>query len=207
MNLVETSSGGELLGFYSQYDATPPVCLRPAPSESGIKRKQSHNAYERDRRKKINTLYTCLRSLLPQSENNKKLSIPNTVAKVLDYVPDLQRQVERLERRKEEIIARTRSCQDLDGRSSGGGYPLVSVADLGSGEAAIQICALSMAGRKGMMSAVMEYLDSEGLFTVHASTLAVDSSRILLSLHCQLRNASVTLDPGKLRIKLSAMQR
>ena len=116
----------------------------------------------------------------------KKLSIPNTVAKVLNYVPELQRQVERLERRKEEIIARTRSCQDLDGRSSGGGYPLVSVADLGSGELAIQICALSMAGRKGMMSAVMEYLDSEGLFTVHASTLAVDSSRILLNLHCQV---------------------
>ena len=83
-------------------------------------------------------------------------------------------------------MARMRMERDLLGRSSERGSPLVCVADLGSGEVAIQVCALSRIGKRGMMSAVMEYLDYEGLFTVSASTIAVESRRMLLSLHCQV---------------------
>ena len=116
----------------------------------------------------------------------KKLSIPNTVARVLDYVPELQSQVERLERRKEEIAARMLRERDPGGPSSGGGSPIVSVADLGGGEVAIQICDVSTAEKKGTMSGLIEYLKSEELCTVRASTLAVGSSSTLLSLHCQV---------------------
>lgn len=129
-----------------------------------------------------------LRFGLPQ----KKLSIPNTVSKVLDYVPDLQRQVERLARRKEEIVARISREREKDGDSPriGGGSaagvtPLVSVADLGGGEMAIQICASSR-GKKGLVSTVLEHLEAEGLAIVSASFLAVNTSRGLLSLHCQV---------------------
>ena len=37
---------------------------------SNMTKKLSHNAYERDRRKKLNDLYSSLRSLLPDTEQN-----------------------------------------------------------------------------------------------------------------------------------------
>ncbi|GAU31365.1 hypothetical protein TSUD_19100 [Trifolium subterraneum] len=69
-------------------------------------KKLVHNASERDRRKKINNLYSSIRSLLPVSDQMKKLSIPATISRVLKYIPELQKQVEGLIKRKEEILLR-----------------------------------------------------------------------------------------------------
>lgn len=44
--------------------------LSPSPSPSPMAKKLHHNASERDRRKKINTLYSSLRSMLPLSEQS-----------------------------------------------------------------------------------------------------------------------------------------
>ncbi|CAL1352233.1 unnamed protein product [Linum trigynum] len=70
-------------------------------------KKLNHNASERHRRKKINTLYSSLRSMLPPSDyhDTKKLSIPNTVSRVLKYIPELQQQVEALARKKEDLLS------------------------------------------------------------------------------------------------------
>ncbi|KAG8372091.1 hypothetical protein BUALT_Bualt12G0030400 [Buddleja alternifolia] len=67
-------------------------------------KKINHNASERDRRKKINTLYSTLRSLLPLDDQSRKLSIPDTVSRVLKYIPELQKEVERLTQKKETLI-------------------------------------------------------------------------------------------------------
>ncbi|KAK8645345.1 hypothetical protein V6N13_119180 [Hibiscus sabdariffa] len=103
------------------------------PSMHMVK-KLNHNASERDRRKKVNTMYSSLRSLLPaadqtvlavnpniyafisslQSATNsvsfvckqKKLSFPATVSYALKYIPELREQVERLVRQKEELMLR-----------------------------------------------------------------------------------------------------
>ncbi|KAH9649199.1 transcription factor ORG2 [Citrus sinensis] len=69
-------------------------------------KKLYHNASERDRRKKINSLYSSLRSLLPVADQTKKLSIPATVSRVLKYIPELQQQVERLMQKKEELLSK-----------------------------------------------------------------------------------------------------
>ncbi|WJX17393.1 hypothetical protein P8452_07315 [Trifolium repens] len=69
-------------------------------------KKLVHNASERDRRKKINNLYSSIRSLLPVSDQMKKLSIPATISRVLKYIPELQKQVEGLIKRKEEMLLR-----------------------------------------------------------------------------------------------------
>ncbi|XP_019162255.1 PREDICTED: transcription factor bHLH101-like isoform X2 [Ipomoea nil] len=69
-------------------------------------KKLSHNASERDRRKRINALYSSLRSLLPDSDQARKLSIPATVSRVVKYIPELQKQVERLQQKKEELGSR-----------------------------------------------------------------------------------------------------
>ncbi|KAJ6700146.1 ACHAETE-SCUTE TRANSCRIPTION FACTOR-RELATED [Salix purpurea] len=69
-------------------------------------KKLHHNASERDRRKKINSLYSSLRSLLPASDHMKKLSIPSTISRVLKYIPELQQQVEKQIQRKEELLSK-----------------------------------------------------------------------------------------------------
>ncbi|XP_078446363.1 protein IRON-RELATED TRANSCRIPTION FACTOR 2-like [Wolffia australiana] len=202
-----TLVGGELLGFYPQEEgeAGTEVRLWPASSEaSTMKRKQSHNAYERDRRKRMNLLYSSLRSLLPQSENHKKLSIPNTVARVLDYVPELQKHVENLTRRKEEIGRRV--WRERDG-AAGQNSPVVSAVDLGGGEIAIQVCGCSRVGRKGMISAVMEYLQSAGLRVVGASSVSMNAGRSLLGIHCQVKDVGGRVELGKLRKTLSEILR
>ncbi|GMN60898.1 hypothetical protein TIFTF001_029993, partial [Ficus carica] len=68
-------------------------------------KKLSHNANERDRRKTINSLYSSLRSLLPVSDQMKKLSNPATVLRVLKYIPELEKQVKALIQKKEELFS------------------------------------------------------------------------------------------------------
>ncbi|XP_021744688.1 transcription factor bHLH101-like [Chenopodium quinoa] len=70
-----------------------------------MKRKINHNASERDRRKKINVLYSSLRDLLPPTDQIRRLSIPATVARVLKYIPELQEEVKGLTHRKEELLS------------------------------------------------------------------------------------------------------
>lgn len=57
--------------YYSMLDSN-----LDSPSSS---KKLGHNAYERDRRKKTNDLYSSLRSLLPESKQNvcNSLSFPD----------------------------------------------------------------------------------------------------------------------------------
>ncbi|KAL4203690.1 hypothetical protein AMTRI_Chr01g129230 [Amborella trichopoda] len=68
--------------------------------------KLTHNANERDRRTKLNSLYSSLRSLLPESEQGKRMSIPTTFTLVLKYLPELQKEVDSLIQRREKILAR-----------------------------------------------------------------------------------------------------
>ncbi|KAL8095267.1 hypothetical protein AgCh_036648 [Apium graveolens] len=68
---------------------------------TGLVKKLNHNASERDRRKKINNLYSSLFSLLSDSNRMKKLSIPAIVARVVKYIPELQKEAETLVQKKE----------------------------------------------------------------------------------------------------------
>ncbi|XP_021744677.1 transcription factor bHLH101-like isoform X2 [Chenopodium quinoa] len=76
-----------------------------------ISKKLNHNASERDRRKKINNMYSSLRSLLPTNDQRKKLSIPATVERVLGYIPQLQKEVEDLVHKKEDLLSKTSILQ------------------------------------------------------------------------------------------------
>jgi hypothetical protein len=52
------------------HDLSPPVANAATSSGgSGTNRKLSHNAYERDRRKQLNELYSSLQSLLPDADH------------------------------------------------------------------------------------------------------------------------------------------
>ncbi|KAF8102097.1 hypothetical protein N665_0201s0384 [Sinapis alba] len=73
---------------------------------SVVIKKLNHNASERNRRKKTNSLFSFLRSCLPDTDETKKLSIPQTISRSLQYIPELQEQVKKLVQKKEDLSAR-----------------------------------------------------------------------------------------------------
>ncbi|EXC19630.1 Transcription factor ORG2 [Morus notabilis] len=117
--------------------ATPTTTKAISSDLIMVVKKLNHNASERDRRKKINHLYSSLRALLPASDHteekddlnrsvtimateeylyisfylNKKMSIPGTVSRVLKYIPELQQEVEGLIQKREALLSMTKSKQ------------------------------------------------------------------------------------------------
>ncbi|KAG0498553.1 hypothetical protein HPP92_003244 [Vanilla planifolia] len=128
---------------------TPPLWSAELPTATGIRlnrtKKTTHNAYERDRRQKLNTLYSSLRSLLPDanetvsitsnnvlSETQRQLSIPSTIARVVKYIPELRGQVERLQDTKKNMLKQKLSKVD---RGKGRASPMISAVCLNKEEA------------------------------------------------------------------------
>ncbi|KAG2258267.1 hypothetical protein Bca4012_021603 [Brassica carinata] len=75
-------------------------------NNSVVMKKLNHNANERNRRKKTNSLFSSLRSCLPRSDEPKKLSIPKTVSRSLQYIPELQEEVKKLKQTKDDLLVR-----------------------------------------------------------------------------------------------------
>ncbi|KAG2258274.1 hypothetical protein Bca52824_077568 [Brassica carinata] len=69
-------------------------------------KKLNHNAKERNRRQKANLLFSSLGSCLPRSNQSKKLSIPETVSRSLEYISELQEEVKKLTQKKEDLLVR-----------------------------------------------------------------------------------------------------
>ncbi|KAF8102096.1 hypothetical protein N665_0201s0383 [Sinapis alba] len=74
-------------------------------NNSVVIKKLNHNANERDRRKKTNYLFSSLRSCLP-GPDERKLSIPQTISRSLQYIPELKEQVKKLIQKKEDLLVR-----------------------------------------------------------------------------------------------------
>jgi hypothetical protein len=180
---------------------------------SGSHRKISHNAYERDRRKQLNGLYSSLRSLLPDTDHTvrtkfsnqidtsahvqtckplidrcvfdlqKKLSIPITVTKALKYIPELQKQVEGLEKKKEELSRANCKPGVLSMRENA--TPIVSATCIDERDVMVQVSQLSNTAGALPMSKCIKVLENEGLRVVSSSTSAFQN-KTFYSLHLQV---------------------
>ncbi|KAK9125058.1 hypothetical protein Scep_013904 [Stephania cephalantha] len=162
-------------------------------------KRMNHNASERDRRKKLNTLYSTLRSLLPAVDLSKKLSIPGTVSRVLKYIPEQQKQVERLVQRKEEILSSI-AKQGNDHNSNGNlmmtsnqkkcalkqSFTRVSTSLIDDKEVLVQICALKL--KRNQLSEVLLNLEREDLQILNASSSATAGNRVFYTLHFQVKD-------------------
>ncbi|CAJ2673513.1 transcription factor ORG2-like [Trifolium pratense] len=155
-------------------------------------KKLVHNASERDRRKKINNLYSSLRSLLPYSDQLKKLSIPATISRVLKYIPELQKQVEGLIKRKEEILLRFSPQVDeviiskesqMKKQSYNSGF-VVSTSRLNDSEITIQISCYTV--NKIPLSEILLCLENDGLFLLNVSSSQTFGGRDFYNLHLQV---------------------
>ncbi|KAF8642103.1 hypothetical protein HU200_067360 [Digitaria exilis] len=151
---------------------------------SGSHRKLNHNAYERDRRKQLNELYSSLRSLLPDADHTKKLSIPTTVSRVLKYIPELQKQVDNLERRKKELT--DANCKPGVLKTSKIITPIVSATCLNDMEIMVQVSLQSnVAATTLPLSKCIKVLENEGLHLISSSTYSTFENMTFYSLHLQ----------------------
>ncbi|TVU36817.1 hypothetical protein EJB05_18766 [Eragrostis curvula] len=154
---------------------------------SGSHRKLSHNAYERDRRKQLNELYSSLRSLLPDADHTKKLSIPTTVSRVLKYIPELQKQVDNLEKKKKELT--NASCKTGVLNTTESRTPVVSATCLNDMEIMVQVSLPSNVVATTLpLSKCIKVLENEGLHLISSSTYSTFENRTFYSLHLQVHH-------------------
>ncbi|KAL2534967.1 Transcription factor ORG2 [Abeliophyllum distichum] len=174
-------------------------------------KKLNHNASERDRRQKINTLYSTLRSLLPAADQMKKLSIPSTVSRVIKYIPELQKEVERLIEKREKLLAKIsrqensfvyrmqRRTADHHDQSS---VLAVTASRIGDRDVAIQISTLEIK-RASFSKAILD-LEQEGILVLNASTFESFDGRVFYNLHLQVQG-SQAIDVEILKEKLLSL--
>ncbi|KAE9585246.1 hypothetical protein Lal_00017884 [Lupinus albus] len=165
-------------------------------SDPTVVKKLSHNASERDRRKKINTLYSSLRSLLPVQDQMKKMSIPGTISRVLKYIPELQKKVEGLIKKKEELLLRISQQGDAVNKESQRKIALksstfiVSTSRLNDIEATIHISTYEEEN-KISLSMILLCLENHGLVLLNASSSETFGGRIFYNLHCQVEKTYI----------------
>ncbi|CAL0310107.1 unnamed protein product [Lupinus luteus] len=162
------------------------------PSDPTMVKKLNHNASERDRRKRINFLYSSLCSVLPLADQMKKMSIPGTISQVLKYIPILQKQVVGLTKKKEEFLLRiSRQGDALVNKESQRKIAphsyafVVSTSRFNDNEASIQI-SICEDTHKISFSEILLCLENIGLVLLNASSSETFGERIFYNLHLQV---------------------
>ncbi|KAK4272456.1 hypothetical protein QN277_021013 [Acacia crassicarpa] len=168
------------------------ISLAVSGEDPTMLKKLNHNASERDRRKKINSLYSSLRSILPLSDQTKKLSIPATISRVLKYIPELQQQVEGLIKKKEELLLRisrqvdasAKECRRKMAHHYAAAACVVSTSRLNDNEVVVQISSDKI--HKTPLSEILLCLEKEGLLLLNSSTFDTFGHRVFYNLHLQV---------------------
>ncbi|KAG4912919.1 hypothetical protein AAZX31_19G119600 [Glycine max] len=188
--------------FYSlqtQIEVEMERSTAPSPDDPAMVKKLSHNASERDRRKKVNNLVSSLRLLLPVEDQTKKMSIPATVSRVLKYIPELQHQVQALNKKKEELLCRI--SKNLKGDSVNKESQrrishhnsdfVVSTSRLNDCEAVVHISFYE--AHKVPLSEILHCLENNGLLLLNASSSETFGGRFFYILHFQILTGSESL--------------
>ncbi|XP_020235993.1 transcription factor ORG2 [Cajanus cajan] len=180
------------------------VEIGPSSPDPAMVKKLSHNASERDRRKKVNHLVSSLRSLLPLADQTKKMSIPATVSRVLKYIPELQQQVQGLTKKKEELLRRiSRQLQgeavNKESQRKVNSAFVVSTSRLNDCEAVVHISSYEV--HKAPLSEILHCLENNGLSLLNASSSETFGGRVFYNLHFQVEKTH-RLEPEILTEKL-----
>ncbi|OMP07154.1 hypothetical protein COLO4_07588 [Corchorus olitorius] len=161
--------------------------------DPGMVRKLNHNASERDRRRKVNSLYSSLRALLPAAAQMKKLSFPATISHALKYIPELQDEVERLVEKKEKLLERVskqgglkleeKQRKSRNGRNLGAA---ISIEGLTESEIAIHIT-MPKAQKSDQLSEILQYLEQDGMFLLlNATSFESFGGMVFYNIHLQV---------------------
>jgi len=117
----------------------------------------------------------------------KKLSIPTTVSRVLKYIPELQKKVDNLERRKKELT--NANCKPGVLNTKEIVTPIVSVTCLNDTEIMVQVSLHSNVAATALpLSKCIKVLENEGLHLVSSSTYSTFENKTFYSLHLQVHD-------------------
>jgi len=179
-------------------------------------RKAFHNARERHRRKKLNVLYSDLRSLLPKTNSKRKLSIPKTVSRVLRYIPELRNEIQQLAKQRDQLVSSMKASSEVSKSASveqadvmephpapgSCDPPVVKVhAPLGHSELIITVST----SKDGIqLSAILFALEGEGLELLNSSTF-ISENKVHHHLHLQITSQKTEFDTNLLQNKLSML--
>ncbi|KAL2226032.1 transcription factor ORG2 [Sesamum indicum] len=176
-------------------------------SNNKMAKKLNHNASERDRRKRMNSLYSSLRSLLPPEDQTRKLSIPATVSRVVKYIPELQREVERLTEKKEKLMMSKKICRQEKytsmkkqqrHRKATQSSAITQISDR---EIIVQSSA-EKGNYSSFCEAVMRLEVQEGFLLLNASSFqSLDATTLFYTLHLQAQENQV-IDTEMLKEKV-----
>ncbi|KAM6571669.1 hypothetical protein CsatA_015749 [Cannabis sativa] len=163
-----------------------------------IIKKLCHNASERDRRKRINSLYSSLRSLLPAADQMKKLSNPSTISRTIKYIPELQNQVKGLIKKKEELLSSMSKRVELIYEESHKKSSLlsawrslcnVSVSRLNDSEIVLQISCFKV--QQTPLSHILIDLEEDGFSVLNVNSFESFFGRVFYNIHLQVEKCSI----------------
>lgn len=190
-------------------DRSPSFTAYSGSVDPSMVKKLSHNANERDRRKKIKSLYSSLRSLLPAADQMNKLSVPATVSRALKYLPELQQQVERLVQRKEELLSKLSKQGGIIHQENQrndtvySSLSSVSASQLSDREVVVHISTYK--NHKSPLSEILLTLEEDGLVLKNSSSFESFGDRVFYNLHLQVMEGTYTLDSEAMRAKLVSL--
>ncbi|KAM6548025.1 hypothetical protein CsatB_019701 [Cannabis sativa] len=175
----------------AKLNQSPPSTTAVTGDDPTVIKKLCHNASERDRRKKINSLYSSLRSLLPAADQMKKLSNPSTISRTIKYIPELQNQVKGLIQKKEHLLLRISRrvehiYEESHKKSSSSGWRSlcnVSANRLNDREIVLQIS--SFKAQQTPLSNILVDLEEDGFSVLNASSFESFGGRIFYNIHLQ----------------------
>nr|XP_009779323.1 PREDICTED: uncharacterized protein LOC104228545 [Nicotiana sylvestris] len=168
-------------------------------------KKLSHNASERNRRKKMNFLYSTLRSLIPPANlKKKKLSFPATVSYVQQYIPELKKEIERLSQTKDLLLSNKAGSlvqsNNINQRNTTSSAS-ISASPLCNGQVLVQI---STTQTSFPISQVFQTLEEDGILLLNATSFKSSGEKIFHNLHFQMQG-TVGMEIQSLKTKLLVM--
>ncbi|KAL3637167.1 hypothetical protein CASFOL_019466 [Castilleja foliolosa] len=160
---------------------------------------------------KINAMYSTLRSLLPPEDNLRKLSIPNTVSRMINYIPELQQEVEILGKKKETLIMSSSNISKVDesfipkskktklNQSSSSSSSMVSAMPINDREIVFHISTSKT--EKRSISEILMRFENEGFITINVASFESFDGRVFYNLHLQAQESEVPMDAEILKKK------
>ncbi|KAB5563737.1 hypothetical protein DKX38_003791 [Salix brachista] len=162
---------------------------QPHMEGGSTSKKQQHNAKEKVRRMELNASYSALASLLPNSQRSKKKwSAPGIIDEVLEYIPELESEIEGLTLMKSTELSKIEGRQpnqlDLSAERQA---PTISIHEVGQGEVIVQVCSQRRDKEDAALSNLFQNLEEQSISIVSASSINVrEESTVCHHLHIKM---------------------
>ncbi|GLJ55120.1 hypothetical protein SUGI_1183010 [Cryptomeria japonica] len=153
-----------------------------------------HKMIERQRRKDMSSLYSDLRSLLPEESIREKLSVTDQLEEAANYVRYLEQQIKDLTKEREKNKTRAvcfkgvEILKPLECQESDEGFPAVKIKSFGS--AAFHIYINSIQNQIGL-SDILLVLEECRVEVVSAAS-SVTNAKVFHTIHAKVTDHSIT---------------